>query len=118
MRGTDERSGALFSYVDLVTRVPKSHPLRTIRGIVDGALAQLSADFEAMYAPLGRPSIAPEIRKIIYTKNAVEAPNRSLRRIIKTRGSFRTDEATMKLLYLAIRNAGVRWRRPMRGPLQ
>src|SRR6202035_3092565 len=60
MRGTDERSGSLFSYVDLEARIPKGHPLRTIREIVNHALSQLSADFEAMYAPLGRPSIAPE----------------------------------------------------------
>ena len=60
MRGTDERSGSLFSYVDLETRVPKDHPLRTIREIVNGALSQLSAEFAAMYAPLGRPSIPPE----------------------------------------------------------
>ena len=57
MRGTDERSGSLFSYVDLETRVPKDHPLREI---ANGALSDLSADFEAMYAPLGRPSIPPE----------------------------------------------------------
>ena len=60
MRGTDERSGSLFSYVDLEARIPKGHPLRTIREIVNGALSKLSGDFEAMYAPLGRPSIAPE----------------------------------------------------------
>ena len=60
MRGTDERSGSLFSYVDLEARVPKDHPLRAIREIVNGALAELSADFAALYAPLGRPSIAPE----------------------------------------------------------
>jgi transposase len=60
MRGTDERSGSLFSYVDLEARIPKGHPLRTIREIVNGALSKLSADFEAMYAPLGRPSIPPE----------------------------------------------------------
>jgi transposase-like protein len=58
-------------------------------------------------------AFAPEIRKMIYTTNAVEALNRSLRKIIKTRGSFPTDEAAMKLLYLAIRNAGVHWRRPI-----
>ena len=40
--------------------MPKSHPLRAIREIVNGALSDLSADFEAMYAPLGRPSIPPE----------------------------------------------------------
>ena len=52
-------------------------------------------------------------RKMIYTTNAVESLNRSLRKIIKTRGSFPTDEAALKLLFLAIRNAGLRWRRPI-----
>ena len=60
MRGTDERSGSLFSFVDLEARVPKDHPLRAIREIANGALLDLSADFAAMYAPLGRPSIPPE----------------------------------------------------------
>ena len=59
MRGTDERSGSLFSYVDLETRVSKGHPLRAIREIANGALLDLSADFAAMYAPLERPSIPP-----------------------------------------------------------
>lgn len=58
-------------------------------------------------------AFAPEIRKMIYTTNAVEALNRSLRKIIKTRGSFPTDEAAMKLLYLAIKNAAIHWRRPI-----
>jgi putative transposase len=48
---------------------------------------------------------------LIPVTNAVEALNRSLRKIIKTRGSFPTDEAALKLLYLAIKNAGLRWRR-------
>src|ERR1700722_15554933 len=60
MRGTDERSGSLFSFVDLEARVPKGHPLRAIREIANGALLELSGDFAAMYAPLGRPSIPPE----------------------------------------------------------
>jgi putative transposase len=55
----------------------------------------------------------PAIRKMIYTTNAVESLHRSLRKIIKTRGSFPTDEAATKLLYLAIQNAGVHWRRPV-----
>src|ERR1700678_2805535 len=58
-------------------------------------------------------AFAPGIRKMIYTTNAVEALNRSLRKIIKTRGSFPNDEAAMKLFYLAIRNAGIHWRRPV-----
>jgi transposase len=60
MRGSDERSGSLFSYVDLERRVPKDHPLRPIRAIVNEALSELSGDFAALYAPLGRPSIPPE----------------------------------------------------------
>src|SRR6266852_5598869 len=54
MRGTDERPGSLFSYVDLEMRVPTDHPLRAIREIANGARSDLSADFAAMYAPLGR----------------------------------------------------------------
>lgn len=60
MRGTDEASGALFSYVDLEARVPAGHPLRKIRQIVNDALASLDADFDALYTDFGRPSIAPE----------------------------------------------------------
>ena len=60
MRGGDERSGSLFSYVDLEARVAKDHPLRTIRGLVNEALAALSGEFSAMYSRMGRPSIPPE----------------------------------------------------------
>ena len=60
MRGGDERSGSLFSYVDLEARVGKSHPLRTIRVIVNEALAALAGEFSALYSPIGRPSIPPE----------------------------------------------------------
>jgi transposase len=60
MRGLDERSGSLFSYVDLEARVPEAHPLRPIREIANAALSELSADFAALYAALGRPSIPPE----------------------------------------------------------
>jgi transposase len=60
MRGSDERSGALFSYVDLEARVPAGHPLRAIRGIVNDALDGLSPTLAGLYAPLGRPSIPPE----------------------------------------------------------
>jgi len=60
MRGSDERSGSLFSFVDLEERVPKRHPLRKIRQIVNDALASLDADFSKLYASEGRPSTAPE----------------------------------------------------------
>ena len=60
MRGADERSGSLFSYIDLECRIPEAHPLRAMRAIVNAALAELNAAFEAMYSPIGRRSIPPE----------------------------------------------------------
>ena len=60
MRGTDERSGGLFSYVDLEARVRADHPLRAIRSIVNDALRDSAPDFGALYSRIGRPSIAPE----------------------------------------------------------
>ena len=60
MRGSDERSGSLFSYVDLEARVRKDHPLRTIREIANAALRDLSKDFDRLYTDFGRPGIAPE----------------------------------------------------------
>jgi transposase len=60
MRGGDERSGSLFSYVDLEARVGQTHPLRTIRLIVNEALLALAGEFSALYSPIGRPSIPPE----------------------------------------------------------
>jgi transposase len=60
MRGSDERSGSLFSYVDLEARVRGDHPLRAIRAIANAALSDLSLSFTAIYTDFGRPSIAPE----------------------------------------------------------
>src|ERR671929_524864 len=60
MRGADEQTGALFSYLSPDVMVPKDHPLRMIRLLVNAALARLSAEFERLYAPTGRTSIAPE----------------------------------------------------------
>jgi hypothetical protein len=51
-----------------------------------------------------------EIRKVIYTTNAVESLNSSLRKIIETRGSFPHEEAPLRLLYLALRNYSKKWR--------
>ena len=118
---------AFVSWSDRKAIVPD---LKAIYGAVnaEAALERLDA-FEAKWgkryptiAPTWRrawdyvtPLFAfpPAIRKMIYTTNAVESLNRSLRKVIKTRGSFPTDDAALKLLYLAIRNAGLRWRRPV-----
>jgi hypothetical protein len=60
MRGSDTTTGSLFSYVDVERRVPARHPLRTIRALVNEALAALDAEFATLYAAGGRPSIAEE----------------------------------------------------------
>ena len=56
----------------------------------------------------------PEIRKVIYTTNAIESLNMSLRKVTKNRGSFPNDEAAFKLLYLALRNIAKKWTMPIR----
>lgn len=60
MRGSDTRSGELFSYVDLEQRVPSKHPLRKIRQLVNDVLVGLDGEFAALYSAFGRESIPPE----------------------------------------------------------
>jgi len=60
MRGEVDPQPTMFSYVDLESRIPKHHPIRKIRWIVDKALPDLEAAFERMYSDRGRPSIPPE----------------------------------------------------------
>lgn len=57
---------------------------------------------------------SPEIRKVIYTTNAIESLNMSLRKVTKNRASFPTDEAMLKLLYLALNNIAKKWTMPIR----
>ncbi len=56
----------------------------------------------------------PEIRRVIYTTNAIESVNMSLRKLTKNRGSFPSDEALTKLFYLALRNISQKWTMPIR----
>src|SRR5262245_34062802 len=73
MRGADEQSGSMFSYVSLEQRVPPDHPLRAIRRITDRALQRLSPRFGTLYINFGRPSIPPEqllralLLQVLYT---------------------------------------------------
>ena len=60
MRGRREPQVSMLTFIDLETRVPADHPLRTINRLADRALAQLSPEFDRMYAQVGRPSIPPE----------------------------------------------------------
>ena len=60
MRGHVEPQGSMFSYFSPETRVPKAHPLRSIKAYADQLLRGLSRQFAQMYSSTGRPSIAPE----------------------------------------------------------
>ena len=60
MRGEEQHAAAFFSYLRLEDRIAADHPLRTIRAVVDLALAELSRTFNKLYARDGRPSIPPE----------------------------------------------------------
>jgi len=89
-------------------------------------LALFETKWDAQYLPIGQSwrrnweRIIPffdypaEIRKVIYTTNAIESINMSLRKVIKTRSSFPTDEAVSKLFYLALNNISKKWTMPIR----
>jgi transposase len=73
MRGADHQQSGMFSYISAEKRVPEDHPLRMVRAMVDVALRNMGPQFEAMYARVGRPSIAPEkllralLLQVLYT---------------------------------------------------
>ena len=79
MRGGDERTGELFSYVNLEKRVRSDHPLRAIRVLVNEALVALEQEFATLYAPIGRPSIPPEklLRAMLCRRSTRSARNGS-----------------------------------------
>ena len=89
-------------------------------------LAEFEARWDAEYLPIGQSwrrnwvrlipffDYPPEIRKVIYTTNAIESVNMGLRKLTKHRGAFPSDEALIKLLYLALRNISTRWTLPIR----
>jgi transposase-like protein len=56
----------------------------------------------------------PDIRRVVYTTNAIESVNRSLRKVLKTKGSFPDDDAVLKLLFLALRNIAKKWTMPIK----
>ena len=86
MRGADETSGSLFSYVDLEDRIPARHPLRKIRQVVNDALASLDDEFDRLYVDFGRSSIPPE-RLIRASLIQILFSIRSERQLIEQMGS-------------------------------
>ena len=89
-------------------------------------LGEFEAKWDDEYLPIGQSwrrnwqriipffDYPPEIRKVIYTTNAIESVNMSLRKLTKNRGSFPSDEALLKLFYLALRNISKKWTMPIR----
>ena len=81
----------------------------------DASLASIGQSWRRNWSRLAPFFDYPaDIRKVIYTTNAIESINMSLRKIIKTRGSFPTDEAVFKLFYLALNNIAQKWTMPIR----
>ena len=68
MRGDDQHTGAMFSYLSSEQRVPADHRLRPIRRMTDDALRRMSAQLGRLYAATGRPSVPPEqlLRALLY----------------------------------------------------
>ncbi len=89
-------------------------------------LGEFETKWDAEYLPIGQSwrrnwarltpffDYPPEIRKVIYTTNAIESVNMSLRKLTKNRGAFPSDEALTKLFYLALRNISQKWTMPIR----
>lgn len=89
-------------------------------------LGEFETKWDEEYLPIGQSwrrnwqrvipffDFPPEIRKVIYTTNAIESVNMSLRKITKNRGSFPSDEALLKLFYLALQNISKKWSMPIR----
>ena len=89
-------------------------------------LGEFEAKWDTDYPPIGQSwrrnwdrltpffDFPPEIRKVIYTTNAIESVNYSLRKLTRHRGAFPSDEAQIKLLYLALRNISKKWTMPIR----
>lgn len=89
VRGSDATSGSLFSYVDVEERIPATHPLRTIRSIVNDVLAGLDAEFEALYQGTRRQSIAPErlLRASLFNPSSRSRRRSQIERAIRTAAS-------------------------------
>ena len=120
---------AALNYVPWKARKPMAADLRLIYGAATAAEAEHKlAEVEVKWKAY--PSVSqvwrrnwarvipffnypPDIRRAIYTTNSVESLNRSLRKIIKVRGGFPNDEAALKLLFLALRQAAKKWTMPI-----
>ena len=119
-----------LNYVNWKERKEVAHDLKTIYTSATDVEAQqrlgeFSRKWDAKYPMIAKswhsnwarviPFFAhpEEIRRVIYTTNAIESLNMSLRKVTKARGSFPNDDAVFKLLYLALRNIAKKWTKPV-----
>lgn len=120
-----------LNYVPWKRRLEVAADLRAIYSAAtaeeaEQRLTEFEAKWDADYRPIGQSwrrnwerlipffDYPADIRKVIYTTNAIESVNFSLRKLTKHRGAFPNDEALMKLLYLALRNISKKWTMPIR----
>jgi len=120
-----------LNYVSWKQRKEVADDLKTIYQATtlqqaEASLEQFETKWNATHPTIGKSwrrnweriiplfSYPPEIRKAIYTTNAIESLNMSLRKVTKNRGSFPSDEAMLKLLYLALKNIAKKWTMPIR----
>jgi len=119
-----------LNYVNWKDRKEVAHDLKTIyisatAVEAEQRLAEFRMKWDAKYPMIAKswhsnwarviPFFAhpQEIRRVIYTTNAIESLNMSLRKVTKARGSFPNDDAVFKLLYLALRNIAKKWTMPV-----
>jgi len=101
-------------YRSLTAREAEAH-LEAFSGKWDGRYPMISRSWRANWERL-IPffSFPEEIRRVIYTTNAIESMNRQLRKVLKTRGALPGEEAVLKLVYLVIMRISTRWTMPIR----
>jgi putative transposase len=120
-----------LAYVSFKDRKAVAARLKMIYGAATAEEAEqhleaFAADWDARYPSIAKSwranwarvtpmfGLPDDIRRAVYTTNAIESLNMSLRKVIKTRASFPSDEAAFKLLYLALRNAQKKWTMPIK----
>ena len=98
----------IYTAIDADTPTRRSSVRREMGPAAPGDQPGLARRWEYVTPFLAFP---PEVRRVIYTTNAIEALNRQLRKAIKTKGSFPNEDAARKLIYLAVQNAVPHWTR-------
>ena len=107
--------GDLWAIYDAPSEEAAREALKDFKGKWDGQYPTVATFWEANWAGIV-PFLAypPMIRKVVYTTNAIEAAIRQIRKIIKTKGALPNDDAAIKIIYLALRNAEKKWKMPLR----